>query len=395
MEWISEGRVRRATLSRMRFVYEGAISSKAMGGARLHFGGMARALGRRAETRLELVLPAFSDEQPFAPEVGLTGRVRYVKSFGRTLEGHIFYELAKCALIGGLRLRDIATRRSAVHMMRISPIGLSPLVARMLSSTVVVEVNGMPDAEFAARGFARPVVSAVRLITNLQLRAATHVVTVTEATAEAVRLRCSAPVMRLENAIDPDDLRSAIARCDEGAAHTIAYSGAFAPWQELRLLVRAFASLVDQQPDENWRLLLIGDGEDRRAIEDEITRCGVADRTEITGWVDRDVSVDRLLEARIAVVPLATTEEDGKSPLKLFEYLAIGRSVVASEVDGITELEGYPIVKYRSGDEQSLARAIVEAIDAPRSGGVDDLLPMLAWDERADRLLRFVGVSET
>ncbi len=230
-------------------------------------------------------------------------------------------------------------------------------------------------------------------MTNLQFRAATHVVAVTEGLADAARRRTSAPVMRLENTIDPDDLRDAIARRTEGAAFSIAYSGAFAPWQELQLLVRAFASLVNQQPERDWKLILIGDGEDREAIEATVDECGVGDRTELTGWVDRGLSVDRLLKARVAVVPLAAEGEDGKSPLKLFEYLAIGRSVVASEVDGIVELDDYPIVSYRAGDQESLAAGILEAIGEDAAEGFDELLPRLSWNERADRLLEFVGAT--
>jgi len=373
----------------VRFIYEGAISSEAMGGARLHFGGMARALSGRVE--LSLVLPAFSDERPFDTEVGASARTHHVPSLRRSLTGHLGYEVAKTVLLAGLRIRDVVARRRTIHMMRISPIGISPIVARLLGSTVVVEVNGLPDGEFASRGFNRPVVGMVRLLTNLQLRSATHVVTVTDGLADVARRRTSAPVMRLENAIDPDDLRSAIDRRHEGVPFSIAYSGAFAPWQELQLLVRAFASLVERNPEHDWRLILIGDGEDRRAIEATIAECGVDDRTELTGWVDRDLSVERLLEAHVAVVPLAAEGEDGKSPLKLFEYLAIGRSVVASEVDGIVELDDYPIVPYRSGDEESLADGILSAIELDMTEGFEELLPRLSWNERADRLLQFVG----
>ncbi len=121
---------------------------------------MARALSSKVE--LDLVLPGFSDEQPFDAEVGDVAVTRYVPSLRRSLIGHLGYEVAKTFLLAGLRIHDVFARRQTIHMMRISPIGISPIVARCLGSTVVVEVNGMPDGEFVSRGFRRNVQSYVR-----------------------------------------------------------------------------------------------------------------------------------------------------------------------------------------------------------------------------------------
>ncbi len=251
----------------MTVIYEGAISSQAIGGARLHFRGMARALDRARLGRLVIVLPRFHGEPTFDAGVGERARVIGIRCPRRSLFGHLVYEVFKTVLIGALRVTDVLRRRRTVHMMRISPIGVSPIVSRVLRATVVVEVNGLPDGEFESRGFSKLIVRGVRTITGIQLRCATHVVAVTAGLARACGERTDARILRLENAVDLDDLASMINRSGEGAPHTITYSGAFAPWQELELLVDAFAQLVVRDPTNPWRLVLIGDGEERARIE--------------------------------------------------------------------------------------------------------------------------------
>lgn len=379
----------------MTLIYEGAISSSAVGGARLHFRGMARALQRAGVDPLRIVLPRFRGESMYDPGVTDPARVHGVPTLRRSLAGHLLYEALKTVRIAAIRLRDVARRRRTIHMMRISPIGVSPLFSRLLGASVVVEVNGLPDGEFESRGFNRLVVASVRAMTTLQLRSATHVVAVTDGLAEACAARTSAPILRIENAVDLEDLEPSIRRAGSGAPHTITYSGAFAPWQELELLVEAFASVAERQPAEPWRLLLVGDGEDRGAIEAAIARCGVSDSVEITGWLDRDQAVERVLEGRIATVPLTPKSDSGicGSPLKLFEYLAVGRTVVGSDVDGIVELDDYPVIVYRHGDVASCAAALEAAASAAVGTSVDARASdvRLDWDDRCARLLEFVG----
>jgi glycosyltransferase involved in cell wall biosynthesis len=373
-------------------IYEGGISSTAVGGARVHFGGMARAIERVWPGRVVVVLPRFAGEAMYDPGVGDGVRVIGVRTLRRSLVGHVIYEAFKTVVLIRLRLSDVVRRRATTHMMRISPVGVSPLATRMLGARVVVEVNGLPDSEFRARRFGRAVVAAVRLTTSLQLRSATHVIAVTDGIAAAARERTGAPVLRIENGVDLGDVP--VDGVSEGSPHTLVYSGAFAPWQELELLVEAIALLREADPERAWRLLLIGDGEDRRVVERAAQRLGVTDRVEITGWLDRSAAVERLLEGRIAIVPLLPKgdSEICGSPLKLFEYLAVGRSVVGSDVDGIVELQDYPVEVYRRRDVESLVAAIRDAAAnaAPTDEELQALRQRISWDDRCRRLVDFV-----
>ncbi len=127
-----------------------------------------------------------------------------------------------------------------------------------------------------------------------------------------------------------------------------------------------------------------------------IDRCGVADRVAITGWVDRDTAAERVLDGAVAVVPLTPKTDSGicGSPLKLFEYLALGRRVVGSDVDGIVELEDYPVTVYDHGDVESLVGALESAVSSGHLTATSTgLMDMLSWDDRSRRLLVFLGLG--
>lgn len=97
-------------------------------------------------------------------------------------------------------------------------------------------------------------------------------------------------------------------------------------------------AVVDQIADSGDRrrhLLLVGDGPARASIEQRARDRGIAEHVTITGVVARD-SVARYIAAfdialQPEVVPYA-------SPLKLFEYLALGRAIVAPATPNLREV---------------------------------------------------------
>lgn len=89
-------------------------------------------------------------------------------------------------------------------------------------------------------------------------------------------------------------------------------------------------SLVD---DPDARLMLAGRIAESK-LEDELRASPGWSRTEFVGWLDRPGIVDLLGRARVGLVVLQPTNNYVVSqPVKLFEYLAAGLPVVASEFD--------------------------------------------------------------
>jgi glycosyltransferase involved in cell wall biosynthesis len=124
--------------------------------------------------------------------------------------------------------------------------------------------------------------------------------------------------------------------------------------------LRTVSRLADNMP--NVRLLLVGDGPQRRHIEREIARKGLDSYVRLLG-TRRDV--ERILAA--ADLFLLTSISEG-IPLTLLEAMAAGRPPVATRVGGVSEVveDGATGVLVPAGDDQALATAIQRlAGDAP------------------------------
>lgn len=131
------------------------------------------------------------------------------------------------------------------------------------------------------------------------------------------------------------------------------------------LLVEAVHQLVLSGLDV--RLVLVGDGEDRPAIEEMITRLQLQEHIEITGWADTATVRKHLLASRAMVLP---SFAEGL-PVVIMEALAMGRPVITTYIAGIPELVESGVCGWvvPAGCIEALTAALRSALEAP----VDDL----------------------
>ena len=101
-------------------------------------------------------------------------------------------------------------------------------------------------------------------------------------------------------------------------------------------------------------LLVVGDGPARAAIEAKAASAGVMDRVHITGPVKRAEMPDYIAAFDIALQPAATSYA---SPMKVFEYLAMGKPVVACRQENLTEIltEGVTGLFFAPGEPRDLS----------------------------------------
>ena len=122
------------------------------------------------------------------------------------------------------------------------------------------------------------------------------------------------------------------------------------PQKDVKSLVRALALL----PSGTFRAQLVGDGDDRPAIEAEIDANGLGDSVELLG--DRNDVPDLLAAADVFV--LASWWE--ALPIAILEAMAAGLPVVASNVDGVSEMvvNGETGILVPPGEPEPLAAAL-------------------------------------
>ncbi|MDD3932230.1 MAG: glycosyltransferase family 4 protein [Methanoculleus sp.] len=118
----------------------------------------------------------------------------------------------------------------------------------------------------------------------------------------------------------------------------ICFVGNFAPWQGVESLIQAVPSITSRYPCV--RVILVGDGAMKQAWTDLANSLGILEHILFTGVVPYEDVPFYISASDICVAPFISrrNERIGLSPLKIYEYLACGRPVVASKINGITGL---------------------------------------------------------
>lgn len=141
-----------------------------------------------------------------------------------------------------------------------------------------------------------------------------------------------------------------------GGRKVLMHISNFRPVKRLRDVVRVFAKVRESVPSV---LVMVGDGPDRGAAEDEARALGVASDVRFLGKID---AVAPLLAAADLYVFPSESESFGLSAL---EALASGVPVVATRVGGLPEVvvDGVTGALCALGDIDGMARAAVRLLE--------------------------------
>jgi glycosyltransferase involved in cell wall biosynthesis len=177
----------------------------------------------------------------------------------------------------------------------------------------------------------------------------------------------------------------------------LGWAGSFGPWHGAEVIVKA----LDHLPTA-VRLVMIGDGDERRSCEALAENLGVFDRIEWTGAISRPEALHRLSQCDVLVSP--HTPLPGRSffgsPTKLFEYMALGKPIVASRLGQMGELleDGVTAHLVTPGDVDELSAAILQILASPDRGRTlgeaarRDVETNHTWDHRARSLLERMAI---
>ncbi len=189
------------------------------------------------------------------------------------------------------------------------------------------------------------------------------------------------------------DPRRTRAKWDLADHPVVCFVGGFQAWHGLDRLIEAFARVLVEMPDV--RLLLVGDGRARPIVDQAIATCGVEHAVQVTGLQPQDRVPEMLAAADVAVLPYpALPRELWFSPLKLYEYMAAGKAIVASRSGQIAEVirHGENGWLVEPGDIDELAAVILKLLRSPderaRLGheARRDAVTRYSWDQYIERL---------
>ena len=188
-------------------------------------------------------------------------------------------------------------------------------------------------------------------------RKADGYVTITHALADDLQRRMG---QRAHLAVIPDGMRLPQRRPSPPPSEPVAgYAGHLYAWKGVDLLLEALA----QVPEVNG--LIVGGHRaepDLARVEQLAATLGVRDRVTFTGLVAPSAVPEYLSKATMLVLPnpASAISTHFTSPLKLFEYMAAGRPIVAANLPSIREVleDGVTAVLVEPGNVRAFADAI-------------------------------------
>ncbi len=217
----------------------------------------------------------------------------------------------------------------------------------------------------------------------LNLNAANVVVVVSQPLKEDLVNRGvnAAKILVNPNGVDPEVYSPEVDGSDIRRKHNledktvIGFIGTFGKWHGAEILARAYGLLIKTYPDyrRTTQLLMIGNGVTMPQVKKEIEYFNYTDNVTLTGIVPQEEGPAHLAACNLLASP-HVPNLDGTpffgSPTKLFEYMAMGKGIIASDLEQIGEVLEHDHTAWmvKPGDAESLMLGLKTMIDNPEIG---------------------------
>lgn len=280
-----------------------------------------------------------------------------------------------------------------------SPGQIAPLIcAGLMRCPYVLFVNGLPEEELAGLWRWKPIRHAIQWTLRVAVQRSQAVVSVCQEIPLWMQREWGIPADRcqvIRNGVDPS---ACLPRQKEDARHRLGLSpdgpyigfvGGFFPWHGLDTLVEAMTVICRECPAA--KLLLVGDGHTRPALQALVRQRGLEDAVSFVGRVGFDEVPWWIGASDVCVVLHRPVRFYPGDSMKLWEYLACARPVVATAGDGYGDL----VKKLGAGlsvkgdDPVALAEGVLHVLHNPASAGRMGQAGRVAvvrshtWDARA------------
>ncbi len=140
---------------------------------------------------------------------------------------------------------------------------------------------------------------------------------------------------------------------------TIGYVGRLMPEKGLMILAEALNEIKDQ----DWRVLIVGDGEERKPLEEKLASYGLLDRAEFAGAVAYEETPEYFQKLDVLVIPTRTTEKIREQFGRVIvEAMACQIPVIGSTCGAIPEVIAEAGLIFEERDSNGLAKQIERLI---------------------------------
>lgn len=346
----------------MRIIYISSEDMRKEGAGKTHFIEVAQNLVKLGN-ELIVLLPGYWPRDKRNYDLN----VHYVPTFKKNFLSYLLYEIINFFYLTFYIIKfkpDVIYLRQG--LLEIFP----PILAWLFRVPYVIEKNGIMEDEFRSRGVNRFVIKILRLAEEINFRLSNKIVCVTDGIKREIVRRYKVPAEKLvvipnganTELFFPMDKRECRRNLElDDSAFYVGFVGSFAPWQGLEDLIEA-AKKVKEQGYPQIKYILVGDGELEPIVRRKVQEFRLESEIQFTGRVPyKDIA--QYISAFDVCYLSKKGLPFGFSPLKLYEYLACGRPVIASRVDGIKEIveENHCGYLFEVGNIDDLKNKIIQS----------------------------------
>jgi glycosyltransferase involved in cell wall biosynthesis len=164
----------------------------------------------------------------------------------------------------------------------------------------------------------------------------------------------AARIAVVQNGINPGALASVAALAAKDRI-VLGFVGFVRDWHGLDAVIAAIAETRNTLPLE---LVVVGDGPARPALERQAASLGLKERVRFTGVQPREAIPALVAGFDVALQPRVV---EYASPLKVFEYMAAGRAIVAPDQENIREIlrDGETALLFPPGEPDAMWQAVL------------------------------------
>jgi len=272
-------------------------------------------------------------------------------------------------------------------------------VAEAFGIPHIIEMNA-PLAKEASRFRSLQLQSLAQEIEQRVLRRADRITVVSRQLGDLLVAEglCGAKIEVIPNGVDRGvferlNVRERVRnRLGVNGDFVVGFAGSVKPWHGVDVLADAFAQAVGG--DEQSRLLIVGTGPAAAELHSRVDRLGLTKQTIFTGAVPHDEVPGLLSAMDVAAAPFLPSDDFYFSPIKLFEYMAAGTCVVASEIGQIADVidDGVDGFLCAPGDVAALAcrirdlRASASRRETTARRAREKALTSYTWEHAAHRV---------
>src|SRR5688500_13906251 len=202
----------------------------------------------------------------------------------------------------------------------------------------------------------------------------------------------------IPNGVSPSDFSASPLPSREGRVPTLLYIGTLADWQGLEVVIKALPKILEKQPVQ-LRIVGRGRSRQRKILLKQIRKLGVEGSVQVEAARPHHEIPALIAESDICLAPLGLNDRNvtqGACPIKVLEYMASARPLIASNMPIVRELvrEDMDALLFSPSDPEDLARQVLALLNDFQlsqrlsASASERALTKFTWHEAQKKLLK-------